>query len=269
MTTITEATISLNVTEAVSVPRWLGAHMRDWLIAQMPEALAELAHPLDGRFPYTVSDLLPVPDVRQPQRTLEPTQTYRLRITTLSDPLSDWLADWADHVPGHAVPISDGASLLVSVATVQQTTDDTLTSRYALDVGPTADRIELRLLSPAVFRHHGMMSSLPTPHLVFRGLIDTWNRFNTNIQLHPDAAQFAEECITTSVLRLHSQTIRLPGTQYPPLTGSTGFVRFVIRSRDRYWRGLTHALAAYATYASIGAHTAVGMGQVRMENSQS
>ena len=71
MTTITEATISLNSTETISAPRWLSAHMRDWLIAQMPESLAELAHPQDGRFPYTVSDLLPVPDVRQPQRTLE------------------------------------------------------------------------------------------------------------------------------------------------------------------------------------------------------
>lgn len=265
MTTLTEATLDLRADHAAEIPRWHGAILREWLVGQMPDNVREAAHPPDGRLPYTVSNLLPEGGKRGDTRTLTPDRSYRLRVTALNDETSAWLAEWAtgDGLSPLALA-GEGGALRVHATQVQQTTCEALTRQSALDDRTLSAQITLQLRSPAVFRQHGMFTALPTPYLIYRGLGETWNRFN-DVQLHPDTDTFAAERIAVSGHQLHGQRVHLPDTQFPPMTGTTGWLRMVIVSKDRYWRGIAHTLAAYAAFAGIGIRTAVGMGQAAVE----
>lgn len=238
--------------------------MRDCFIGQMPHTVADEATPAEGRLPYTVSNIQPHTRERDHFILLQPEQTYRWRVTTLTDGLSDWALNWSHEILGNVIRIGGEAELNVIDTELEQTTDDALASQHTLDTGQNSGRIEIDLLSPTAFKHHDMMTSIPTPQAIFHSLIGSWNRFNRHVKLHPEVDRFADACMAISQHRLRGVTVVIPETNYPPVVGGVGFCRMVIRNRDRYWRGVVRTLAAYGSYAGVGVRTGIGMGQMQV-----
>lgn len=264
MTTIAAITLTLQPRVSLELPRWNGALMRDCFVQQMPHAVADDATPAGGRLPYTVSNIQPHGRERGGFITLQSEQTYRWRVTTLTDTLSDWALNWSDNILGNVIRIGGDMALNVTGVEMEQTTDDTLASQHTLDTEQNAGRLEIDFTSPTAFKHHDMVTSIPTPQAIFYSLVTAWNRFNRHVQLHPEAHRFADSCMAISQHRLRGVTVVIPETNYPPVVGGVGFCRMVIRNRDRYWRGVVRTLAAYGSYAGVGVRTGIGMGQMQM-----
>ena len=104
---------------------------------------------------------------------------------------------------------------------------------------------------------------LPLPGLVFGGLLDRWNAY-APLQVHPEVRRYAQECLGFGRYRLETALARFGEQgQRGVVSGCTGTCSYSFLSRDRYWMGLVHLLAAFARYAGVGRRTSMGLGQAR------
>ena len=104
---------------------------------------------------------------------------------------------------------------------------------------------------------------LPLPGLVFESLARRWNAFGP-LRIPDEVRRFADEQIVIARYQLRTERVTF-GEQgargaYPGFVGVCGYA---FRTRDRYWLGLIHALAAFALYAGVGARTTMGLGQAK------
>src|SRR5689334_6577461 len=92
MTLLAELTLTIQPAEALFWSYASGLPIRTWFIEQLPEQIASIASLPDGRRPYTCSALLDIPDKGR-EHVLAEANSYRIRVTTLVDELSQWLGD--------------------------------------------------------------------------------------------------------------------------------------------------------------------------------
>jgi len=125
---------------------------------------------------------------------------------------------------------------------------------------PPPEVLELEFASPTTFRSGGHNLPLPVPVLVWRSLVQRWNRFSP-IQLG-EFQRVLEEGVRVQryVLRTHHLNAGGHGE-----VGFTGRVAFDLRGvRDPLVRRAAGALAHFALYAGVGAKTVFGFGQARL-----
>jgi CRISPR-associated endoribonuclease Cas6 len=140
----------------------------------------------------------------------------------------------------------------------QSSYQDILNQRL-LDAIPPEPRFAFRFLSPTTFHSAERNQPLPLPGLVFGNLVERWNAFSP-LTLNAEARRYAEECLAINQFRLESRMVDLAGGRQ---VGAVGTVGYRSLRPDPYWLRVLHALADFSFYASVGAKTAMGLGQTR------
>lgn len=268
--------LTLKPQEPATVPANLGRAAHAWFLGQVAAADAALAQELhsgQGLRPFTVSNLGNLGREQCREVVLSPGRTYTLRVTSFSPDLSELLK--AKVLP--AVP--ERLSLLDGTLRVVGSTLDPAEHSWAGEAGfqemvqrftlreEVPRSVGLRFASPTAFRVTGKKRAvpLPLPQLVFGGLLDKWNAFSP-IQVHPDVRRFADECLVVSSYRLQTQRVFFGSEgQRGVVPGFTGFCRYHVEARDRYWIGLIQLLADFSLYAGVGLRTTMGLGQARRQ----
>lgn len=275
MTELAAAVLTLRPALPGTIQQWTGPIWRTWFLAQVADHDPALAESLQSgeheRRPYTVSSLMH--SGRPGGRTLDvhPSQSYSIRITTLSSALTHVLLnDLLPSLPDTVIE-SEGMTWRIEQATAQDhpwantATDAGLVQMHTLTTDALPRAVTLRFASPTTFRGpQGLLTPFPLPAMVFGSLLDHWNLFN-DVQLHPDTRRFADACIEARRIRLRSNTVALAlGEHTALIAGFRGTCRYALLRADRYWIGIVQTLAAYAFYAGVGLHTTMGMGQTQM-----
>jgi len=276
VTELAAAILTVRPTGSCALPRWSGPHFRTWFLKQVRHynpVIADTLQTGDKLRPYTVSILFNSSFPSRDHICLTPEQTYTLRITTLWTPLTRLLLErFLPDIQGQTIQIADTLFQIENYATRPEdhpganiTSDTALIQQHTLHTDVIPRSLGLEFVSPTVFHSlHGLVTPFPFPALVFGSLIDRWNTFN-EVRLHPDTRRFAEEGIETRHHRIHTNRVILDmDGQVRHISGFQGQCHFSILRGDRYWQGVIHTLAKYAFYAGVGAHTTMGLGQVRL-----
>ena len=249
----------------------LGRQTHAWFLSEVQRldpALSEQLHAENQDRPFAVSNLWGDARRRGRTHTVEPGETYSLRVTSIDNQLSDLLLDKWLPDPPNTVRLGDG------VFAVERATTDAKQHAWANTVehaqlvmdttlSEPVRSLELEFVSPTVFRSRGVHLPMPLPRLVFEGLARRWNRFSP-IAIHEDVVRYADECMAISRYRLRTERVVFEdGEAKRGLPGFLGRCMFALTVHDPYWMGLIHLLAEFAFYAGVGRNTAMGMGQVR------
>lgn len=111
--------------------------------------------------------------------------------------------------------------------------------------------VRLQFVTPTLFRHDAQSHCLPTPPLVFGGLLRQWVRTGG-----PRLPELPFGDVRTVRIDLQSQMVHNYGNM--PEWGVTGTVWYEVGRHAHYY----HALARFAEYSGVGARTAMGCGRV-------
>ena len=237
------------------------------LIARVDPTLSDRLHNEPGHRPFTLSSLRGA--VFQGNHvTLAPGKTYQVRVTLLDgghlwDRLSTLLLE------GGPCEVRLGEAILLLTRLISTPTSDSTgwagrTSWQELVSTPTRYAITLSFISPTAFNMSGNYFALvPEPVLVWESLIRSWNSYA------PDPLRI-ERQVLRDTLR-HNITITACDLSthilhYPKYAqkGFTGTCTYHLPQEEEQAAQLTR-LAAFARFAGVGYKTTMGMGQVRME----
>ncbi len=262
----------------------LGRPAQAWFLGQLTRSHASLAdrlHDETGLKPYTVSTLLD--EHGRPLRAgswLEPGQLCWLRITTLSEELSDALEKKIIRRLPKRLSIYKmdfRVDEVISSRSQHDWAGESSFSNIAQDVAMSSagNRVRMEFLSPTAFRSNGLDICLPAPGQIFRSLWEKWNTFAPEpMQIHEFWPQFASDCILVEEMTAVN-TVRWEFAEglRGAATGFTGTTGFYLLSKSKvkrnwrdYWDGASavlQSLAEFAFYCGVGHHTTIGMGQAR------
>jgi CRISPR-associated endoribonuclease Cas6 len=124
---------------------------------------------------------------------------------------------------------------------------------------PTQNTIELKFLSPTSFKQAGKIQPFPLPELVFGSLLRRWNAFSPSELKFPSVEWNAQ----VSAFEMKTYALKLEaGAEI----GAEGWVKY--RFLDAEQARIATILAHFARFAGVGRKTAMGMGQVSIQNSK-
>jgi len=251
--------------EGFVCPRWWGGFAHGLLmqvISDHEPQLAEDYHHQPGLKPYTVSDLIGA----TPRQTLNQETVYSLRFTSCEGQLTQSILQSLEN-GGLAV----GQVLKLGSAAFTVTGHDlsesrwcglsdyqTLSAAHLMPGQKLSNHFTFQLGSPTTFKHGDRFDPVPSPSLLFSGLLRRWNHWSSVI--FPETLiNYVSECLVTT--RYHLQT-RLAGSKDSGLRpGAVGRLTFTALHYDGYWLSLLHALGAFAKFAGVGSGVSQGMGQ--------
>lgn len=125
---------------------------------------------------------------------------------------------------------------------------------------PAPETLTIRFQSPTTFRARQGNLPLPLPALVFRTLLEKWNRFSP-VRLGP-FGEAIEDGVRLQAYQCQTRRMHLGGHGE---VGFTGSATFDLRGlADPMLQRVVGALGAYALYSGIGAKTTMGLGQARV-----
>ncbi len=251
-------------------PLWWGRAAQQMLLQAVrgrDPALAEEMHAPDRPRPYTVSSLLG----HFPHRQLDPAQTYALRLTALTAPLSAMLLDLTapggDLAPGRRLELDFAPFEVLAVAAEAESHPWAGQTSYRVLTEPLVDssarRFDFHLASPLVFHSGGRSQPLPLPDLFFGSLLERWNAF-APIAFPEETRRYAAEMLAVSRFAVRSRAVHVK--EGGLRVGATGQVQFTALNADRYWLGILRALAGFAFFSGAGSGTAQGMGQCKVRD---
>jgi CRISPR-associated endoribonuclease Cas6 len=262
----------------------LGRPAQAWFLGQLTRSHASLAsrlHDEQGLKPYTVSTLL---DERgRPLRAggwLEPGQPCFLRITSLSEELSDVLEKKiVRHIPKQLTlyKMDFRVDDVFSQHSQHEWAGESSFSEIAQDVtmASSGNYVRLEFISPTAFRANGLDICVPSSGQIFRSLWEKWNAFSPEpMQIHEFWPQFANDCILIDELTAVNTTHwEFAEGSRGAATGFTGTIGFALSPKGKvkkdwqqYWDGaatVLQSLAQFSSYCGVGHHTTIGMGQTR------
>ena len=119
------------------------------------------------------------------------------------------------------------------------------------------DKIKLEFVSPAAFRHHGKLQLLPQPDLVYGSLARRWSLYSDI-----DIPTYNIDSLQVSRYKLKTEVVFFKRYSLIGFKGSCeyGF----LNKPDEIERWPFFVLSKYASIASLGYKTTMGMGQVRV-----
>ncbi len=251
------------------LPQWWGRAAQALLLEVTRRADPQLAaqlHDDNGLRPYTASNLLGHFEARRPL----PEQTYTLRLTSLTAPLTRLLIEAAqpggalgpgavvelDYLPFRieAAHLDPAAHPWAAVAGYADFSASRLLS------GDPPRRLTLHLASPTAFHVDGKHLPLPLPEQVFASLLERWNAFSP-LALPAETRRFAAERLHLSRYRLHS--VPVPVKQGGLRIGAVGEATYTVSGYDRFWQNAVYTLAEFALFAGLGGGVTYGLGQAR------
>lgn len=275
--------LNLTPTEPTTLEGFYGRQAQAWflnLIAQNDSKLAGQLHQHNGPRPYTISSLI-LPKIGRRDKNgrvhLIPGNECQLRITTLSDSLSDVLL--SKIIPRLPQNLRLKWSHFKELRLAEQNQWDGETSFEELvEYGwsSSGDSVTLEFASPTAFRSGQIDLPLPTPDQVWRSLWWRWNTFAPE-ELHVDPLwpEFASKCLVISDFRLRSMKVQFKKGAKGNATGSTGQVTYRLLPQKHCSEFapqrdgadvVLRSLAAYSQYSGVGHHTTIGLGQTRWMN---
>lgn len=121
---------------------------------------------------------------------------------------------------------------------------------------PGGRYLRLALTTPTHFRIAGLDHLLPEAALLFGGLADRWTALSLPALPKPDIKRVPARLLH---YRLASASIKRE-----IVSACTGVVEYDILPCDDAGRAMLWTLARFAEYRGVGAHTAYGLGRVRL-----
>jgi CRISPR-associated endoribonuclease Cas6 len=256
-------------------PRWWGRAAQAFLLDLARERDPALAERLHGPAqaeganqprPYTVSTLM---GHFKKDGAPQVTETYSLRLTSLTEEVADLLRAYAANAAQSTVEL-DHLPFRV-LAAVDQTADQPWagSASYAslgaqfLPGVEVARRVTFQFTSPVVFKSGGLSQPLPSPALIFNSLLERWNAF-APLTFAPEVRRYVDECLAVSRFELKSRAV--PLKEGGLRIGAVGRLTLTATHPDKFWLGQVQTLAAFAQYAGLGQGSTQGLGQCRMLN---
>ena len=255
------------------LPGWWGKGVHGLMMRVIQEgdpALSAAIHESNEATPFTTSSLIG----RFPNRALDMSGEYKLRLTGLRGDISKLLLDAAQSggslAPGSSITL-DQFPFIIKAAHWQPDSHELASSEsyQAMAAGPLLAAqqpertIRMRFFSPTNFSskqrlsQNGQNIPFPLPDFVFGSLLQRWNAFSS-VAFPAELRRYASECLHISRFEISSRSVLVGGGVQ---VGMTGQVTFRAHHYDRYWMSIVHVLAAFAFYAGVGAKTGMGLGQ--------
>lgn len=269
------AVLSLRPESAASLPANLGQATHAWFLGQvraLDPALAAALHTADDLHPFTVSNLLSPGGRYDGMAEHRPDRTLTLRVASTAPALTELLAlHWLPFLP-ERLELDSGAAFRICGASVLTSADGWAGTNSPAQLveqaqrGDPPDKLALEFASPTVFRSHGQFMPLPLPRLVFEGLARRWAALPACPLVAPDGfLQTVDEGVVISRYRLRTEQVAfLRGGVRVGFPAFVGLCTFALRARNEQIARFVHLLAAFAFYAGVGKHTAMGLGQTRL-----
>jgi len=237
------------------------------LIARVDPALPDRLHNEPGSRPFTLSSLLGCV-FQENQMAIVPGKTYQVRVTLLDGGrLWDCLSTL--FLEGGPCEVRLGEARLLLTRLVSTPASDSTgwagrTSWQELVSMPTYYTITLSFMSPTAFNMSGNYFALvPEPILVWESLIRSWNSYA------PDPLHIEREVLRDTLrhnITIITCDLSTHILHYPKYAqkGFTGTCTYHLPQEEEQAAQLTR-LAAFARFSGVGYKTTMGMGQVRME----
>ncbi|MBZ0281018.1 MAG: CRISPR system precrRNA processing endoribonuclease RAMP protein Cas6 [Anaerolineae bacterium] len=260
MTDLASITLHLRPTHADTIPAQTGRAAQAWFLDSLrtlDSAVSAAVHDGSGQLkPFTARGLHPAPTGEL--MNLSPRQSYSLRVTTLHTDLThlalNMLPIWRQGITLH-----DQLFAVEHIEVASTTYADLLTRQ---PVSPSR-RLAFAFLTPTAFKRTGDLSiPLPLPEYVFGSLIDRWTRFAPAAPLHNDMRAWVMAHLSVDSHEIRTRRVSFERANKGVTVGFTGTVAYYAGNSELPFLAQLHALADYASYASIGAKTTVGLGQV-------
>lgn len=266
------AVLTLRPATAVSLPANLGKEMHAWFLDQveaLDDVLSASLHTTDDLRPFTVSNLTWHGVRYDGMVEHRPDRTLALRVTSTSPALTELLSlHWLPFLP-ERLELDSGAAFHICAVSVQSPAGWAATGSATQLVdqagaGPPPTGLTFEFASPTVFRSHRNYLPLPLPRLVFEGLARRWAMLPACPLPVPDGfLQAVEKGVVISRYRLHTEQVAFQRGVRVGFPAFTGRCTFALRMEDESAARFVSLLAAFAFYAGVGKHTAMGLGQAR------
>lgn len=289
MSKLLSVVVHVSPTTRTRVKGHLGKSVQ-WLMKSAilgPALSAELDDRGDVQ-PYTVSSLYYAHSVRPVQGDLAPFDSAWFRVTGIGgSPLGDravgQIEAWCSRPP----PTLELDRLAWGIRSISVAPHEHPWAS-AISLGELQDRFRQRtrlqtmtfqFVSPTAFHSESLHVPLPVPALLFRKLIDGWNKL-TPIGLEDHLAVFAQQFLQIDSCKLETHSLLLKNETFVGFVGRASFsllrandglerrqpevYRAIQRQRDTLGQWLA-LLAEFAFYCGVGVKSASGMGMARGE----
>jgi CRISPR-associated endoribonuclease Cas6 len=235
-------------------------------LQQIKPELSEQIHDTQQPAPLTTSNLMGYMQAGK----LISENSYRLRITAYNPLVSTSLLQLVQSsgslAVGNKIELDYTHFSIENVYTTSaQDQWAGLSSYQALSQSSLMDtrperRIQLKIFTPAIFKHNQQLLPFPLPSIVVHNLLEKWNQ-HAPIKLPEEVKRYADKCLVISKYELKTRIASLPNQIKRP--GVIGNITYSTTNYDRYWMSMVQTLMRFAFYAGIGKHTSLGLGQVR------
>lgn len=241
------------------------------LISQVDSALATRVHEEPGYRPFTVSLL----EGARPQGNrvaLQPGQSCQLRVTLL-DGGALWQCLHKRFLTAQPILLRLGEASLKVNRMLSHPADDPAgwagyTDWQTIAATEARRSITLRFASPTAFSlGKRRFALIPDPVLVWDSLLRVWNSYTPEVlRIEKDALRdFVKQQVVISDSHIHTTTLSFPTH---PQKGFVGTCSYLVQQHERKEANQLAALAEFARYAGMGSKTTMGMGQVRVLDTQ-
>ncbi len=254
-----------------ALPRWLGYAVYGAVLRRLGEphpALAAEIHDEDRPGGLTCSTLM---GPREGE-AVDPGCRYRIRVTAYRAEVARALDPATGGLWGEGERLElEGVGFRVERVIVEgdpwagRASYAGLIECYLARPKAWPRQITLRFASPTAFRDGERLNPLPVPEAVFGHLVEKWNRFGP-VLLPAALREMAAARVAVMRFDLSSRTVRVRSGGIR--VGSIGTVTYGVLGGDRYLTAVMHLLGVFARYAGVGVLTAMGMGQVRVEEGE-
>jgi CRISPR-associated endoribonuclease Cas6 len=237
------------------------------LVARANPALSVRLHDEPGYRPFTLSPLFGAVSCGN-SVALSPGQTYHVRLTLLDGgDLWDYLSTLLLETGPLEIRLGEASftvTRLLSTAAADTTGWAERTSWEELVATPMRHSIMLSFTSPTAFNISGKFFALfPEPPLVWESLVRSWNSYAPDpLKIEKQALQdMLWHKVIVTACDLSTHTLHYPKYMQKGFAGTCTYALL----EDGARAAQLARLAAFARFAGVGYKTTMGMGQVRME----
>ncbi len=267
---ILSSVITLQAEGTVDLPLQ-GRAIHAWLLDQVGQRNTEMAaelHSPNTIRPFTVSGVVAdLANQRMRKLKLVLGQTYYIRITSIMPALSHLLIQRIlPELPARIV--LGNVPLRIKSYSIRPEDHPWARISSHTDLWRESNQsfgshFTLHFASPTTFKSRSVFVPLPSPRLVFKGLLDKWNLFAPT-PLPEDFLTVIDDWTAIRAYNLQATGVKLGKDDAQTLPGFWGYCNYTLRRKNPQFQQMLYTLAAFSLYAGIGKETTRGMGQTRL-----